>query len=145
MCRPCLFLWENWVESFRVDAKQSLYYISPAVFIFSLSYGLSYTTSYANERAVLVLLVNFVMTNVIFSLMLTNMAKRPFTLVQPAYIFLIVPLIAWAIDLYQEIYITRVCCVLAFCFFYMQVIIVSKQWLDYSGRTFFIASPQAVK
>lgn len=112
--------------------------------VFVLGYGLSFTSSYLNERAVLLLLLNFTIANIILALMLTNMTKRRFSLLQIHYLYLLVPLIAWHFDLPQQLYVTRGCAVAAFLGFYLQIAVVSKQWLDHSGRSFWVARPKAI-
>jgi hypothetical protein len=75
-----LFLYENLGDCLKENPKATLYYFTPALVVALLAYLMSFTASYANERAVLVLLVNFVIANIVLQLMLTNMAKRPFKL-----------------------------------------------------------------
>lgn len=106
--------------------------------VLTLWYFLGFTASYLHERAVMIVLLNGVLANSILGLMLSNMCKRPYTLLKSEYLLLVVPLVASYFQLPQELYITRVCCFLAFLSFYVQMAIISKQWLDHSGRRFFV-------
>ena len=55
---------------------------------------MSFTASYEKERAVILLLINFTLANVTLNLMLSNMAKKPFSLLQVSYLYPLLPVLA---------------------------------------------------
>lgn len=55
---------------------------------------MSFTASYEKERAVILLLINFTLANVTLNLMLSNMAKKPFSLLQASYLYPLLPVLA---------------------------------------------------
>ena len=64
--------------------------------IYLAIYGLHlYLPSYADARALTFLNFNFVMAVIVLDLMLLNMTARPFWAIHPAFLLLIVPLIAY--------------------------------------------------
>ena len=119
-------MYENLGDCLKESVTQSLFYFLPAIVILALWYLLGSSASYLHERAVLIVLVNGVLANSILSLMLCNMCGRPFRQLRSEYLLLVVPLVASYLQLPQELYITRVCCFLAYLSFYAQIAIIAK-------------------
>ena len=78
--RLLLFLNENLGACFKESVSESIYYFTPCMIVVFEGYLMSYTVSYELERAVILLLINFTLANVTLNLMLSNMAKKPFSL-----------------------------------------------------------------
>ena len=133
-----MFFSEPFVDCLRADIKQTFYYFTPGAVVMVLHSLLTFTYTFEHERACIYILTNLVLCHAILSMMMTNMSKKPFYLLHPAYLFQLVPLAASVTGLLQETMIVRVCCVLALVTFYLRIATISKQWLDHSGRTFFL-------
>jgi hypothetical protein len=86
--------------------------------IFFLLYGLHYLLpSYESHRAITLLNFNLVMVLITFDIMLANMAAKEFMSVHPAFLLLIVPLLAYfvfKVSAQTEIYISMFCTAVAF-------------------------------
>jgi len=104
-----LFLNDNLGDSIRESAHKTYYYFSPCIGLGLIYYLISFTQTYADERAVVILLMNFIISNLCLSLMLTNMAKKPFSVIQTSFVFGIIPIIFGNSDF--DVWITRACCV----------------------------------
>lgn len=72
--------------------------------------------------------------------MIVNMAKKPFSVLQLAYVYPSLPIIACLlnIDSTLQLMITRGGCILALLNFFSDVYVVSVQFMAHTGRTFFI-------
>jgi hypothetical protein len=133
-------LYDNLGDCIKESSKKSLQLFTPVLVLIFEAYLLSYTVSYRLERAVLVLLINFCLANVTLHLMLTNMTKKPYKLVQLAYVYPLVILVAhWAgaADWFV-LGLDKLMCVSALANFVIDIYVLSKQFLAHTGRTFFI-------
>ena len=126
-------------EAMRVDCKKALKCFSPMAICVGLYYALSTVPSYMEQRGLLILFVNYVMSNITLNLMLDTMTGKKFKLIQPVIYLLLVPLISYhcfGITDAQEILLTRVLTAITLIYFYGQMSIVSMQWCDYSQTPF---------
>jgi len=73
-------------------------------------------------------------------MMLVNMAKVPFRVLQFAYIYPVIPIVANLLgaETQLEVNLTRMCAVVAFLNFALDITILSRQFMKHTGRTFFI-------
>ena len=96
ICRFVLFMDDGLGEAMRKNLKASAIYFSPVAACVVLYIALSTLPSYTEQRAVVILLVNYVISNITLSLMLNTMAGRHFEPLKQSIIgLLIVPLIAY--------------------------------------------------
>ena len=108
---------------------------------------LSLTPSYHTQRALLVLLVNFTIADVTLNLMLHNMARRKFTPVQPALLYLIIPIFAilvCGVDGQAESLLIKALTAMSFITFYCRMAVICKQYIDFAKRTFWTRTVPAV-
>lgn len=94
MYRFVLFLKDNLGDCFKENVRKSLYMFLPAVFHIVMAVWISYTESYREQRAVIFLLLNFSLANSILDLMLVNMAKKQFRLLQLTYLYVMTPVLS---------------------------------------------------
>jgi len=85
---------DNLGDCFKESAKKTLYYFTPVLILTSEYYIFGFISSSLTERAVVSLLFNFTLANITLHLMLVNMAKVPFKILQFSYIYPLVPVIA---------------------------------------------------
>lgn len=83
------------------------------------------------------MLLNFSLANITFHLMLTNMAKKPFNLLQVAYAYPLIPLVSEWLGL-SSLMMGGIATVAALAHLYLDIYILSTQFMAYTGRTFFI-------
>ena len=94
--RFVFFIDDGLGEAMRKDIKASLILFSPVATCIVLFIVMSTLPSYMEQRATVILFVNYVISNITLSLMLNTMAgKKFFPLIQPVIGLLIVPLIAY--------------------------------------------------
>ena len=97
--------------------------------------------SYTEQRAILLLLVNFVIANVTFSLMLLNMTGRHYRILNPILLCVLAPLFAYhvlGLSAELETKLTLAMTIVSFLAFWYKMVIVSTQWCDYAQTSFFI-------
>jgi len=83
-------------EAMRKNFKASLMICIPNIACMGLYLLMTTLPSYTEQRALLILLVNYVISNITLSLMLDTMAGKKFSnLFQPVIGLLLVPLIAY--------------------------------------------------
>ena len=83
-------------EAMRKNFKASAFYFSPVAACVALYIAFTTLPSYTEQRAIVILLTNYVISNITLSLMLNTMAGRNFEpLKQPVIGLLLVPLIAY--------------------------------------------------
>lgn len=103
-------------------------------------YGMHlYLPSYADARALTLLNFNCTMMVITFDLMLLNMSAKPFMAIHPAFILLLVPLVATFVfkcEAQTEIYISMACALLGFVVYMQRMICLTVQYLDYTKRSF---------
>ena len=89
-------MYDNLGDCFKSDFKRSAYIFAPCVYHIVMGVALSYTVSYQQQRAIVFLLLNFSIANSTLDLMLVNMAKKKFNIVQFTYVYALAPLlICW--------------------------------------------------
>ena len=93
--RFVFFIDDGLGEAMRKDLKASLIVFSPVATCVVLFIVMSTLPSYMEQRATLLLFVNYVISNITLSLMLNTMAGKNFSFLQPVIGLLIVPLIAY--------------------------------------------------
>ena len=95
--------------------------------------------SYTQQRALLCLMVNYVLSVITLNLMLHNMTGKSFSTAQPMLLLPLVPLVAYhLIGVSPEIEraIPMVITVAAWVIFVTKMAVLSKQWCDFSGKYF---------
>ena len=103
--------------------------------------AMSTLPSYLEHRAVVILFVNYVMAHMTFEMMLHSMADRNYSPVfQPLIVLLITPLFAYhviGVTAETEKTITIALTALTFIGLILKYLILSTQWLDWTGKHFF--------
>ena len=126
----------------RKNIKASLVLFSPAVACVALYLAMTTLPSYHQQRALVMLLVNYVLSNITFSLMLDTMTGKKFTAhFQPIIGLLLVPLISYhalGISAQTELWLSRMMTLLALVYFFGRMTIIAIQWGDYAGTRFWI-------
>ena len=128
-------------EAMRKNFKAALVIFSPPAACTGLYLVMTTLPSYTGQRAMLILLVNYVISNITLSLMLNTMAGKKFSaLWQPVIGLLLVPLVAYhglGVSSETEMLLTQLMTVAAFVYFYGRMSIISFQWCDYADTPFF--------
>lgn len=126
--RLALFLNDNLGDCFKESITKTLYYFTPCLVIIAQYFLFGVMESSTLERSVVILLFNFTIANITLHLMLTNMTKKPFTLLQPAYIYTLLPVIFHfsGAETSLIILLTRFCAVGALLNFCLDMFILSK-------------------
>jgi len=103
--------------------------------------AMSTLPSYLEHRAVVLLFVNYVMAHMTFEMMLHNMADRNYSpVLQPLIVLLITPLFAYhviGVTAETEKMMTIALTALTLIGLILKYIILSTQWLDWTGKHFF--------
>ena len=81
--------------------------------------------SYQSQRALTILLFNFVLSIITLDLMLHNMTKKGYNLFSPFLLLLIIPLIVNLVKADIEPQVTMACTALALFFFYARMTILT--------------------
>ena len=125
----------------RADFKGSLVLFSPVAACVGIFFAMTTLPSYLEQRAIVMLLVNYVISNLTLSLMMNTMAGKRFTpMQQPVIGLLLVPLVAYhgfGASSELEQWLCRALTVLAFLYFYGRIAILAIQWCDYADTPFF--------
>jgi len=90
----CVFLYENLGDCIKESPKDALYHFAPVIIIMFEGYLMSFTVSYQFERAIIFVMLNMCIANVTLHLMLTNMSKKAYSLLHPAYVYPLLPVLA---------------------------------------------------
>ena len=128
-------------DSLRVNPRETARYISPYLICLALYVAMSTLPSYLEHRAFVILFVNYVMAHMTFDMMLHNMADRKYSpIFQPLILLLVAPLLAYhvvGVTAETEKLLTITLTVLTFIGLILKYVILSRQWLDYTGKPFF--------
>ena len=111
-------------------------------------FGYSTMSCYAEQRGLVLLMINYAMADVTLNLMLHNMAGRSFSIFQFSIFMLLGPIIAFytvGLSVEMERMIPKVICPLAWCVFMSKMTILSNQWCDYSGKPFWYIPKAALE
>ena len=135
--RLAIFIYDNLGDCIKESHKKSFVLFAPCLAVLAEGYLLSYTDLYLNGRGILFMLLNFSLAHITFHLMLTNMAKKPFKLLQVAYVYPLVPLVSEWLG-FGSLMMGGLATVAALAHFYLDIYILSTQFMAYTGRTFFI-------
>lgn len=103
----------------------------PCLTSLGLFFAITTLPCYQEQRGLVLLLVNYVLANIIWNLMIHHMTKKPFSLYQPTLILLVAPLVAHhllGVSSDTERIIPQICIALATFFFFWKMVIVTKQW-----------------
>ena len=122
-------------EAMRVNCKAALKAFSPQMVCMAMFFALTTLPSYTEQRGLLFLFVNYVMSNITLNLMLSTMTGKKFRALQPVICILMVPLVAYhgfGISAESELLLTKGLTAAALLFFYGKMSIVSVQWCDYA-------------
>ena len=140
--RFILFIDDGLGVALRENFKVSFSIFSPVLTCICLYLVMTTLPSYAEQRAVLILLVNYVISNISLSLMISTMTGKVFSnIVQPVIGLLIVPLVAYhgfGVAAETEILLRRAMTALALLFFIARLVIIAIQWGDYANTPFWI-------
>ena len=90
-----LNIWDSMVDSLKHDWKRFLYLYSPILASLSLYFALSTLPCYAEQRGLIILLVNYSIAVMSLNLMLHNMAGKSFSPLQPMLLFPLAPVVAF--------------------------------------------------
>ena len=90
-----LNIWDSVVDSLKHDWKKFLYLYSPVLACLGLYFALSTLPCYAEQRGLIMLLVNYSTAVMSLNLMLHNMTGKPFSPLQPMILFPLAPVVAY--------------------------------------------------
>ncbi len=88
-------VYDSMIDSLKKDAFKALTIYSPIITTLGLFASLTTLPCYTEQRALVLLLVNYVMASITVDLMLHNMAKKPFSIFKPVLILLVIPPVAY--------------------------------------------------
>ena len=138
--RCFIFLTENLAGCASIDGFQTFYYFIPLAVTCGIWFVLTLLPSYQTQRGVLAFLNNMVLADITLNLMLHSMTRRKFNpVLQKGLLFALVPIvviIGLGLDGQAEKLIIQGATVLSFLNFSSRVAFVSKQYYDYSNRSF---------
>ena len=115
-----VFLYDSLVDSLKFDWKKTIYYFTPPFTCIMCFFGYSTMSCYAEQRGLVLLMINYAMADVTLNLMLHNMAGRSFSIFQFSIFMLLGPIIAFytvGLSVEMERMIPKVICPLAWCVF----------------------------
>ena len=90
-----LNIWDSMSESLAQDWKRFLYLYSPVLTCLGLFFALSTLPCYAEQRGLIILLVNYSLAVMSLNLMLHNMTGKAFSPLQPMLLFPLAPVVAY--------------------------------------------------
>ena len=132
---------ESIIESLRCSVKQTLYYYSPVITIFGLFFASTTLPSYQEQRGLILLMINYVISYVTLNLMIHTMTGKPFSMFQPMVLLPAVPLVAYhyiGVSPETERLLPMVITVFTWFAFMFKMGILSKQWCDYKDKYFWV-------
>jgi len=135
-----MFWYENLGDCLSKEPRKSFWYLLPVLEMSSLYILSTYTPMYLTQRTHLLLLFNFILASITLELMLCNMAKRHFKQFHLPLLFGALPVLSHYLGLSDEFNQTLVQGALfsSAMYFYTQMAIVCKQFVDHTGMSFFI-------
>ena len=140
------FVFENVIVSFRKDFKKSLIYLAcPASYVAICAYSIYIgTESFKNELALSDLFYQMLFNISTYRLMLSNMTKVEFRPISLEHLIGLLPLAVhltcsskYEAEILEPL-ATRLGIVLAFMAFYAHFILLSRQYLSASNKSFWI-------
>ena len=122
-------------EAIRTDCKTSLITFSPHAICVALFFMMTTLPSYTEQRAIVFLFVNYILSNITLSLMMHTMTGKKFSFIQPITLLLLVPLVAYhcmGASSEMEQWLSRALTALALFYFYGRLAVISIQWCDFA-------------
>ena len=119
-------LWHDW--------KKALYLYSPVVACLILYFALASLPCYSDQRGLIVLMVNYVLSEMALNLMLHNMTGKPFSPLQPMLLVPLAPLVAYHMGVTGEAerLLPQVLTLLVWIIFIVKMTIIGTQWTDFA-------------
>ena len=125
-----VMMFDSLYDSLKFNVRQAFKLYCPVVIAVVLFFAYTSLPCYNAQRGLILLLVNYVLANIIWNLMIHHMTKQPFSsIMQPSLILLIVPLVAYhCFDISGETerLLPQISTALAFLIFFWKMIIVAK-------------------
>ena len=140
LCSVYAFLDDTLFDAMKSDFVQSIRLFSPMAFCVGSYFAISTLPSYAEHRGICILFVNYVIANVTFNFMMNVMADKKYSVAQPTLLTLLVPYVAYhgfGVTAETEKMLTFGLTILNLVLFIAKMLIVCKQWVDFSGVPFF--------
>lgn len=132
---------ESIIESLKCSVMKTLYYYSPIITIFGLFFASTTLPSYQEQRGLILLMINYVISYVTLNLMIHTMTGKPFSMFQPMVLLPAVPLVAYhyiGVSPEVERLLPMVITVFTWFAFMFKMGILSKQWCDYKDKYFWV-------
>ena len=132
-------IFDSLYDSLKHDFKRTFYLYTPVLATIGLWYASTTLASYTEQRALVLLMVNYVLSSITINLMLHNMAGKAFSIFQPMLLLLLLPLVAhhfFEVDAEVERLIPKVMTGLAWIIFIGRMYILSRQWCEFSQKHF---------
>ena len=85
---------ESLIESLKYDWKRTLYFYSPVMAILSIFYASTTLPIYQEQRGLVLLMLNYVLSYVTLNLMVHSMTGKPWSILQPVILLPMIPLVA---------------------------------------------------
>ena len=117
--------------SLRKDFKMTILYFSPALVSIASYLAMVTLPSYKHQKGILLLLVNYIMSNVSLGMMITGMTEKEISYVPRITVLLFVPMFAYhvlGVSADVEMYLSIGVTVYSFIHFYARITLISIQW-----------------
>ena len=127
--------------SMSKNFKMTLVYFSPALITVVSYLAMVTLPSYKSQKAILLLLVNYILSNVALGMMLSGMTGKKTHFFPRILLLLFVPLFAYhvlGVSAETEMVLSIGVTVYSFILFYARVTLISIQWCHFAGTPFFI-------
>ena len=137
---------ESLIESLKASVKQTLYYYAPVVFLLACFFASTTLPSYQEQRGLVLLMINYVLSYITLNLMLHTMTGKPFSPFQPMVLLPVVPLVAHhyiGVSPEVERLLPMVITVFTWLAFMFKMGILSRQWCDYKDKYFWVIKQEA--
>ena len=92
--RALMMIVDSLYDSLKGDWKLTMYLYTPVMACLSLFYAITTLPCYIEQRGIIFLMINYVLSVITLNIMLYNMAGKPFSVLQPIILLLTVPLVA---------------------------------------------------
>ena len=86
-------IYDSVIDSLKYDWKKAIMLYSPILASLGLWYGMTELPIYYEQRGLIIVMVNYVISVMTFNLMMHNMTGKPFQTFQPIVLLLTIPFI----------------------------------------------------
>ncbi len=140
MYRQLVFVYENVSDCLRKNVSKTFKALVPFMVIQGIQFIGINLPSFHQESSIHYFLSQMTFNIIVLKLMLANMTRDSFSPLHFAYMYMIIPQIAYfylGVDAKTEILITRICLIVATLEFLSIVFRLSKQYIKFAKINFF--------